>query len=366
MNSPGEVDPAPEEKISAEIETNAEVEAAETEGESGAQTLKSEERETEVNSSGNDSQHIPTERSDPADISNSSSEEQNIDPATGECNSVAMDTEESSVVAEESNETTALHSTFTNYAAIGPQSDQNGVTKQLEAILLDESNTPGSVREGEGKERDDSEPVSLPDESDIVVDAPRPVAALKTLQVQDDSLEGSLKRFCTPELLTGSNKFACAVCTKDRAEQSMPLQWQEGEEGEEEEEENQEQGKGGEKREKEDEKEKSETKIEGDQASVTAENEEDTELQQPVQNENVIELKSPSDAVSQEIDGDDELSGDKAVSVPSPVAQEEPVEVKELSGNVAVPSPSSEPNTGNEEENELSILEESEGKCLTV
>ena len=90
LNSPGEVDPAPEEKISAEIETNAEVEAAETEGESGAQTLKSEERETEVNSSGNDSQHIPTERSDPAEISNSSSEEQNIDPATGECNSCLL------------------------------------------------------------------------------------------------------------------------------------------------------------------------------------------------------------------------------------------------------------------------------------
>ncbi len=40
------------------------------------------------------------------------------------------------------------------------------------------------------------------------------VQTLASLKVQPDSLEASLKKFCTPELLTDANKFACVVCTK--------------------------------------------------------------------------------------------------------------------------------------------------------
>ena len=54
MNSPGEVDPAPEEQTSAELETNTEVGIAKIEGKSGTQTLKSEERETEAAISNHD------------------------------------------------------------------------------------------------------------------------------------------------------------------------------------------------------------------------------------------------------------------------------------------------------------------------
>ena len=51
-------------------------------------------------------------------------------------------------------------------------------------------------------------------------------SSIESLKVEADSLEGSFKKFCTPELLTGSNKFACAVCTKEKQEQQMysPLQ----------------------------------------------------------------------------------------------------------------------------------------------
>ena len=42
--------------------------------------------------------------------------------------------------------------------------------------------------------------------------------ALVPLKYPNDSLEACLKKFCSSELLTGSNKFACAVCTKRRVE----------------------------------------------------------------------------------------------------------------------------------------------------
>ncbi len=44
------------------------------------------------------------------------------------------------------------------------------------------------------------------------------VQPFESLKVQPDSLEASLKKFCTPELLTDANKFACVVCTKLRYE----------------------------------------------------------------------------------------------------------------------------------------------------
>ena len=39
------------------------------------------------------------------------------------------------------------------------------------------------------------------------------------LQYPNDSLEACLKKFCSLELLTGSNKFACAICTKRKMEE---------------------------------------------------------------------------------------------------------------------------------------------------
>lgn len=41
---------------------------------------------------------------------------------------------------------------------------------------------------------------------------------IELLQAEPDSLEGSFKKFCTPELLTGNNQFACAVCTKENCQ----------------------------------------------------------------------------------------------------------------------------------------------------
>ena len=40
------------------------------------------------------------------------------------------------------------------------------------------------------------------------------VQGFQSLTFEPDSLEASLKKFCTPELLTGANRFACVVCTK--------------------------------------------------------------------------------------------------------------------------------------------------------
>ncbi len=70
---------------------------------------------------------------------------------------------------------------------------------------------------------EESEPVQVVTSANIesnttpLASGPEPdslVRRFQSLNVDPDSLEASLKKFCTPELLTGANKFACVVCTK--------------------------------------------------------------------------------------------------------------------------------------------------------
>ena len=226
------------------------------EGEEREEDSLADERKREDETSGQESKEDETEKTKDDDSANNGgpistdnadlpTDDQNIDPATGECKVVTMDTE------EQTNNTEQGH-TFIDYASAGPSHDrwessgqpadvttteQPGVglrevkegervtredgkmTEQLEAIALDETET--SVKEdeeggGEKKGRD----------SDGSHDATSG-GILERLKVQIDSIEGSLKRFFTPELLTGSNKFACSVCTKEKAEKVASLEREE-------------------------------------------------------------------------------------------------------------------------------------------
>ena len=223
-----------------------------------------------------------------ADVSTfPSKEDQNIDPATGECKVVAMDTEEQGD-STEANDTAERDDVFQHYASAGPLPDQRDrlpheqdlpdqrdtnvtnyptaekeevegeeggekntemtgvqqgdispnekdseITDLLGAITLDEQGSPldptagvmGEEKSG-GEKREESEQPTASlsvDLNTISTDA-----VLERLKVQTDSVEGSLKRFCTPELLTGSNKFACAVCTKEKAGRETAMEQEEG------------------------------------------------------------------------------------------------------------------------------------------
>lgn len=252
-----------DESASQELKTEGDEETSgvsligggETEGETSCQGLKVEE-EKNIDDSANCNQPSSADNSEPADVSTFPSEDQNIDPATGECKVVAMDTEEQTDTAE----TTSQGYIFPDYASDGPLPDQrdttrllgnneteplaserregeeveenkkddNEITELLGAITLDEteSSTTGEGKEGVGggeMKREDNEPVNLA----VCLDTTYSDAALERLKVQVDSVEGSLKRFCTPELLTGSNKFACAVCTKEKARKEATLEREE-------------------------------------------------------------------------------------------------------------------------------------------
>ena len=56
-----------------------------------------------------------------------------------------------------------------------------------------------------------------------------PTEATPTLLIQscpEDSLEGCLRRFCSPEVLTGTNRFACSICTQRKVAENSSLQEQ--------------------------------------------------------------------------------------------------------------------------------------------
>lgn len=273
-------------KSEGERETNVNslIGGRDTETEANSQGENIREGE-EIDDSANHSQPASTDSHEPAaDISTFPSEvplDLNVDPATGECKVVTMDTEEQSDTTE-TGDTTA---TFPNYASSGPQPDQRTTAGMLENVTSNEADHPASEREeeieGEGSEkksgdteisdvpRGDVEPKEKREDNEITgllaaitLDEREPPATagemgeeevggekredseqlanfsvslngistdavLERLKVQVDSVEGSLKRFCTPELLTGSNKFACAVCTKEKAGKKTDLEQEE-------------------------------------------------------------------------------------------------------------------------------------------
>ena len=252
-------------------------ELAETNG----QEMKVEGDNVNIDDSANHNSTGPT-----ADVSTFPSEgDQNIDPATGECKVVAMDTEEQGN-STEANDTAERDDMFQHYASAGPLPDQRdhlpherdlpdqrdtnetnrptaekeeeegeeGGEKNTEmtgvqqgdispnekdseiidllgAITLDEPGSPptagvmGEEKSG-GEKREESEQPTA--SLSVDMNAISTDAVLERLKVQTDSVEGSLKRFCTPELLTGSNKFACAVCTKEKAGKETAMEQEEG------------------------------------------------------------------------------------------------------------------------------------------
>lgn len=202
---------------------NSEEEQVKAESEMGGQSLKGEEeREREGDHETRDHQASQTDRTDSADVSTSPNDGENIDPATGEPQTVSIATNKQN--EEENREQNVQDSTFMDYASAGPQPDLKEVTELLGGINLTENEPSGTVEENQGREE-----VDHGGEEDQSVSA-NEQAAPKEQQVPSDSLEGSLKRFCTPELLTGSNKFACSVCTREKAGKATPLE-KEGERG---------------------------------------------------------------------------------------------------------------------------------------
>lgn len=238
--------------------------------ETNGQEMKAVE-DVNIDDSANHHQLASTNSTEPAaDVSTFPSED--IDPATGECKVVAMDMEEQGD-STEPNDTTAQDDTFQHYASAGPLPDQRDLPDQRERS--NETNCPATERgemEGEGGGEKNTEMTEVqqgditPNEKDseitkmlgaITLDeqgssptagvmgeeeaggekregserdlnAISTDAVLERLKVQLDSVEGSLKRFCTPELLTGSNKFACAVCTKEKARKETAVEQEEG------------------------------------------------------------------------------------------------------------------------------------------
>ena len=341
-----------DESASQELKTEGEGEVSvdnliggrETEGETSSQGLNVEEGVKNVDDSANRSQSTSAENTDPADVSTFPSEDQNIDPATGECKVVAMDTEEQ----EDTTESTTQEYVFPDYASAGPLPDQRDTARLLEdstpneteplasvtekgeeggakreereiaemlgAITLDETESPPTTtcvreeREGGREKREDDEPVNLA----AGLDTTYTDAVLERLKVQVDSVEGSLKRFCTPEVLTGSNKFACAVCTKEKAGKETALEQKEedrrrdGQKGDNEDMVSVE-GEEGEGR-------RADTEMEGkDQAKeVITEN----DVEEPTTADNIATVdKTPSEA--------EEGDGDSAVSPRPPSSDEE-------------------------------------------
>ena len=206
------------EQTSVELTANAEADA-ENENGTVTQSLKLEGETKENINTASDCQK--SDQADSVDISSTPGDDHDVDPATGECKSVIMDTKEPVQGQADPNDTNTQDSTFLDYASAGPQPDQTDVAEKLEGITLDGDDSPKSfgVEEGQVEEStEDSELVNLPNKADTILSA-----ALEELKVPTDSLEGSLKRFCTPELLTGSNKFACAVCTEESGDRSASM-----------------------------------------------------------------------------------------------------------------------------------------------
>ncbi len=130
------------------------------------------------------------------------------------------------------------HRDVDSYAADGPVLDTNSMSElgeqglNLGTATADTQHTNNLEETMEQQQTttmetaqaiEESEPVQAVSSASIesnttpLAAGPEPeslVRRFQSLNVDPDSLEASLKKFCTPELLTGANKFACVVCTK--------------------------------------------------------------------------------------------------------------------------------------------------------
>ncbi len=125
------------------------------------------------------------------------------------------------------------------YAADGPVLDTNSMSEPREGgndlglITTADSECTSNLEETMEQQEtanietaqaiEESEPVQAVSSPNVesnttsLAAGPEPeslVRRFKSLNVDPDSLEASLKKFSTPEQLTGANKFACVVCTK--------------------------------------------------------------------------------------------------------------------------------------------------------
>ena len=226
LTSPSESSSAQGEKVpTEEVESEGGGGGANAEGEMATQEGKEEVvGKVETGDSIDEYQQPSADKGDLADVSASPSEDHDIDPATGESKTVAMVTGQQDVVVEgqRSYEQDGQEPTFQDYASSGPQPDPNELTELLGGLRLDDNDA--SVHAGEEEEQAEGKEAGDDDGDPGATPTATPTTALKELYVQNDSVEGSLKRFCTPELLTGSNKFACDVCTKGNNEISTCLE----------------------------------------------------------------------------------------------------------------------------------------------
>lgn len=129
------------------------------------------------------------------------------------------------------------------YAANGPLPDTSASLDGLEdgVARLEVENQADVMATNESVVFDESCGIEMteakPEEDDVLGSSSQTGADhsftkdLKSLEVELDSLQFSLKKFCTAELLTGSNKFACVVCTKLKAEEKQKHSNQEEDEG---------------------------------------------------------------------------------------------------------------------------------------
>ena len=129
--------------------------------------------------------------------------------------------------------TESINSTNPNAEATSAQLRRNSVDDKTtnsptspcqETTMLPAPNQPGTdevAMEGAALPGQPATPTEATPTSLIQSCSPlNPVAST------EDSLEGCLRRFCSPEVLTGSNRFACSICTQRKAAEKSSLQEQ--------------------------------------------------------------------------------------------------------------------------------------------
>ena len=241
MSGQSDADSPPQDEKASELKM------AKNDGERDAQSL--EEENVEVSTS------AVNEATDNADISSSPNDDQRIDPPTGEAQDVAMET-----VQQPSNEVSTRDATFIDYASTGPKPDTTAGPKPDTTAGPKPDTTAGTGPDTTAGPKPDTTAGPRPDTTagprPDTTDANDGISELMggakleddrqgdvgqegeshNLPTEPDSahgntperiltdLEESLRKFCTPELLTGSNRFACDVCSREQADRAVAVE----------------------------------------------------------------------------------------------------------------------------------------------
>lgn len=162
-----------------------------------------------------------------------------VDPATGEPFLVPPAAESDCGVAVDAEDDALASSSpcASNYASSGPQNDGEMLDgEQHEDSELAEDQLADVIEGVDRLNVDSDKPVDSSNNTSTLlgneiqnikcIEAVTPAAVVEKPQLEkvdckSDLLLFSLEKFCSPEMLKGDNKFACAVCTMNLAEKKI-------------------------------------------------------------------------------------------------------------------------------------------------